>query len=291
MNNSWVIFLLTIFVISSCQSPKKKGFEESESGLLYQFHYQSEDTASPKDGEFIDIDLVLKTEDSVLFDSRKIPGDQRSPIPMSSSMFDGDVFEGIGMMHVGDSATFAVVADSVWKLMYRRDTPPPGMDSAEYVYYEIKLNEIISREEMNLRIEERNTRLKSDDMAQLTSFLEDNYPDATPTESGLYYIRTKKGSGKKPVEGQTVSVHYTGKLLDGTQFDSSIGRGKPIEFPIGQGRVIKGWDQGIAMMRKGEKGVLIIPSELGYGSRGSGSIPPFSSLVFDVELVDIKDAE
>jgi FKBP-type peptidyl-prolyl cis-trans isomerase len=87
-----------------------------------------------------------------------------------------------------------------------------------------------------------------------------------------------------------VKVNYTGKLLDGTQFDSSEGR-DPIEFALGTGRVIKGWDEGIAMMRKGEKAVLIIPSTLGYGERGSQRIPPFSTLVFDVELVDFKDAE
>jgi peptidylprolyl isomerase len=109
------------------------------------------------------------------------------------------------------------------------------------------------------------------------------------TPSGLKYIRMQEGKGDTPKAGANVSVHYTGYLMNGTKFDSSVDRGQPIQFPLGQGAVIKGWDEGIAMMKVGEKGKLIIPAELGYGAAGSGSlIPPNSVLVFDVELVDAK---
>ena len=83
-----------------------------------------------------------------------------------------------------------------------------------------------------------------------------------------------------------VKVHYTGKLLDGTKFDSSVERGTPIDFPVGQGRVIKGWDEALLSMKKGEKRVLIIPASLGYGPSGRGPIPPNATMVFDVELID-----
>ncbi len=286
-----IVFPLVGLMVSSCQMGSTGNkFKETETGLLYKFHYQSDDTVSPKEGEFIEIDLLLKTEDTVLFDSREIPAHERAPIPMGRSMFKGDIFEGIAMMHVGDSATFAVVADSVWKLMYRRDTPPPGMATAEYVYYEIKLNKILTRDEMNAMMEAKQEKLREEDLLERTEYLAANYPDAKQLPSGLYYIQTTKGKGKSPVNGQLVKVHYTGKLIDGTVFDSSAGR-DPIEFPLGQNRVIKGWDEGIVLMKKGEKGVLIIPSDLAYGPRGSGKIPPFATLVFDVELVDFKNAE
>ena len=90
-----------------------------------------------------------------------------------------------------------------------------------------------------------------------------------------------------PELGQVVSVHYTGQLDDGTVFDSSVERGTPISFPLGQGRVIRGWDEGIALLNQGSKARLIIPSDLGYGASGSGIIPPDATLVFDVELVEI----
>jgi FKBP-type peptidyl-prolyl cis-trans isomerase len=122
----------------------------------------------------------------------------------------------------------------------------------------------------------------------LANYLVDNNITATPTESGLYIIDVKKGKGAKASKGSLVKVHYTGRLLDGTVFDSSVERGVPIEFPLGEGRVIRGWDEGIAKLKKGGKAQLIIPSSLGYGGQGGGPIPPFSTLVFDVELVDFK---
>jgi FKBP-type peptidyl-prolyl cis-trans isomerase len=104
----------------------------------------------------------------------------------------------------------------------------------------------------------------------------------------LYYIETKKGSGPNPKESDIVTVHYTGTLLDGTKFDSSVDRGQPAEFPLNG--VIKGWTEGLQLMKKGGKARLIIPSNLAYGGNPGGPIPPFSTLVFDVELLDIKPA-
>ena len=89
--------------------------------------------------------------------------------------------------------------------------------------------------------------------------------------------------------GQIVSVHYTGTLTDGTKFDSSRDRGQPIEFPLGVGRVIKGWDEGIGKMRVGDQAVFVIPSAIAYGPRGRGPIPPDATLIFIVELVGVKD--
>jgi len=109
------------------------------------------------------------------------------------------------------------------------------------------------------------------------------------TASGLEYIEVEAGTGTQAEAGKTVSVHYTGKFQDGKVFDSSVSRGEPIKFPLGQGRVIKGWNEGIALMKVGTKAQLIIPPDLAYGERGAGGvIPPNATLVFDVELVDVK---
>jgi peptidylprolyl isomerase len=105
------------------------------------------------------------------------------------------------------------------------------------------------------------------------------------TASGLQYIEEKVGDGAAIRPGQNVSVHYTGWLTNGTKFDSSRDRGQPFEFPVGAGRVIKGWDEGVATMNLGGKRRLIVPADLGYGSRGIGPIPPNSTLIFDVEAI------
>ncbi|MEM8505097.1 MAG: FKBP-type peptidyl-prolyl cis-trans isomerase [Cyanobacteria bacterium P01_D01_bin.1] len=108
------------------------------------------------------------------------------------------------------------------------------------------------------------------------------------TESGLQYVVIAEGDGAEPQPGNRVYVHYVGTLEDGTKFDSSRDRGKPFNFTIGQGQVIKGWDEGVGMMRVGDRRKLIIPPELGYGARGAGGvIPPNATLIFDVELLRI----
>lgn len=108
------------------------------------------------------------------------------------------------------------------------------------------------------------------------------------TESGLYYKITKKTEGKAAKAGDNVSVHYAGKLTNGTEFDSSFKRGEPLEFPVGTGRVIKGWDEGILLLKEGETATLLIPPAMGYGERGAGGvIPPNAWLIFDVELVKV----
>jgi peptidylprolyl isomerase len=113
--------------------------------------------------------------------------------------------------------------------------------------------------------------------------------DTVTTSSGLKYIVIKEGKGKKAEVGKAVEVHYTGTLIDGKKFDSSRDRGVPIEFVLGEGQVIKGWDEGIALMRVGGKMKLIIPPELGYGSREIADlIPANSTLIFDVELIAVR---
>ncbi len=112
---------------------------------------------------------------------------------------------------------------------------------------------------------------------------------AVTTPSGLKYVELEEGTGATPQSGKTVVVHYTGTLEDGTKFDSSRDRGQPFSFKIGVGQVIKGWDEGLSTMKVGGRRQLIIPPELGYGSRGAGGvIPPNATLLFDVELIDIK---
>ena len=129
-------------------------------------------------------------------------------------------------------------------------------------------------------IQENNTLIASNTMSEA---------NVVTTPSGLKYEEIQEGTGETPKSGQTVVVHYTGTLEDGTKFDSSRDRSQPFQFKIGVGQVIKGWDEGLSTMKVGGRRKLIIPSELGYGARGAGGvIPPHSTLIFDVELLGVK---
>jgi peptidyl-prolyl cis-trans isomerase A (cyclophilin A) len=125
-------------------------------------------------------------------------------------------------------------------------------------------------------------------MEETIAKINKQWPNAVTTPSGLKYVVVAEGTGDMPAPGDMVKVHYTGKLLNGTKFDSSVDRGTPIDFPVGQQRVIKGWDEALLTMKTGEKRVLIIPSDLGYGPSGRGPIPPNATMIFDVELIDFK---
>ncbi len=142
------------------------------------------------------------------------------------------------------------------------------------------------------KLEERRKQQEQSQLmaiADFKTYVEKNYPTAIGTASGLHYMITEEGSGPTPNKMQQVSVHYTGKLTNGNVFDSSYKRNQPFGFQLGAGRVIKGWDEGIALLTKGAKAQLIIPYFLGYGEQGyPPAIPARATLIFEVELVDFR---
>ncbi|MGL1891019.1 MAG: peptidylprolyl isomerase [Spirochaetaceae bacterium] len=149
----------------------------------------------------------------------------------------------------------------------------PTQDTFEQLKVDIELEEVLASEKENIEII---GKIKSD------------YPDIKLSEEGIYYTILKDGNGEKPTANQMVSVHYTGEFLNGEVFDSSVTRGEPIEFAVGTGRVIPGWDISLLNMTLGEKRVVYIPYQLAYGVNGRGPIPPKSWLKFEMELLNIK---
>lgn len=135
-----------------------------------------------------------------------------------------------------------------------------------------------------VRAQQEAQELTPEEIAIITQ----KYADATVTPSGLRYVVRREGTGSPPSFGAAVTAHYHGTLITGMKFDSSYDRGQPFTFRVGTGEVIKGWDEAFAQMKKGEKRTLIIPWWLGYGVQGKGPIPPRATLVFEVEVVDIR---
>lgn len=139
------------------------------------------------------------------------------------------------------------------------------------------------------KIQENNKAYVAKKDAEIAKKIEELKEGMQTTASGLMYKIVKQGSGKQPKAGDTVQVHYAGMLTNGQEFDNSFKRGQPIEVPIGVGNLIKGWDEGILLLKEGDRAIFLIPSELGYGARGAGGvIPPNATLVFEVELVKVN---
>ncbi len=268
------------------------GFDQSETGLYYKFYIDNEgDNANV--GDFVTLGMVYRTADTTLFDSRMSPTPMKLPVAESDHV--GDIYEALTMMSAGDSATFIIRADSFFLKTARSPQIPAFLDSNSMLYFDIKVDNIQSKadyelEQQQAQVEQQaqSAGLKTESEAALEAYIKDNNILVKPTASGLYYIDIVKGKGAKATPGKTVTVHYKGTFLDGNEFDSSYGRGEPIEFPLGKGSVIPGWDEGIGMMNIGGKAKLIIPYYLAYGETGRGPIPAFANLVFEVELIDVK---
>ena len=262
-----------------------KGYKATDNGLYYRFHVQN-DGNLPQIGDLVDLTLSCYVNDTTTV----IPV-SNNIIQLAEPAFTSDFNEGIAMMHKGDSASFIVNIDSTFIYLFRVPELPADFKSDDVMRFEVRINDFYPESEYVKKMVEaiKNNYPEQTERAyaEMQQYFALNSINAKPTETGLYYVMIEEGNGEMPEKGDNVKVHYTGKLLDGTVFDSSIERGEPIEVPIGMGYVIPGWDEGIMMMSKGEKGVLYIPYYLGYGDRGAGQeIPPFANLIFEVELID-----
>lgn len=276
-----IIYLLLIVGTIACNNT---GFKEHESGLQYKFIEHNDEAQKPDLGDGLVISLKYTSEDdSVLFD-----GPFRIKLDTVSHK-GGSIEDAFSLMHRGDSAEFLILAKDFINHTIGADKFPEFVDRNSKLKFYIRLKEILSPEEM----EQMQARLNADQKAAETMLLDDyiqrNEIVTKQTESGLYFIEKESGKGAKPNTNDSVIVHYTGMFLDGTIFDSSIKRNETFGFILGIGQVIPGWDEGISMMKTGEKARFIIPSNLAYGKKGfTDLIPPFTTLIFDVELIYIK---
>ena len=264
------------------------GYRIAPSSLEYQFIKRNSANKKAAIGSNIKIHIITSVADSAIFDSKKINNNEAVPSPITVSKHNGDLMEGFAMMREGDIANFRAVIDSV---MREKKQWPPFAKQGDTMSFRVEMVEVKTKEEIE---KEASMATVSEDKA-ITKYIIANKlsSNVIKAPSGLYYIITKPGTGQNIEVGETVSMNYTGYLLNGTVFDSNIDpkfkHVEPFDFALGKGRVIKGWDEGIALLNKGAKAKLIIPSRLAYGSRAMGDkIPANSVLVFDVEVLGTK---
>ncbi|MBA9076614.1 FKBP-type peptidyl-prolyl cis-trans isomerase [Rufibacter quisquiliarum] len=303
--------LATALFASSCKNLGEDKFAKTPSGLEYKLYSQNKDgkyeakeftkVDSTKLGKVMSFEMEYRnSKDSVLFNSK----DNAMPIQIKlvESPNKGSIEEAFLMLDKGDSAVFKINADSLFAKTFKSPLPP-FIEKGSFLTFFVKSINLQTEQEamadypkmmerQQKELEARAAKQGPLDDKKIQEYIKENKLDAKKTASGVYYVITQPGTGANAADGKMVSVQYKGTLLNGKEFDSSAksNGGNPIEFPLGQGQVIKGWEDGIKQFNKGSKGVLLIPSPQGYGSMARGAdLPANSILRFDIELVDIKD--
>lgn len=285
------LLAMAVLLVGGFASCKHKGFKKADAGYYYKFHVENEDSAQVQMGDLLLITHTIRTEDSTLIENYPLQ------LLVREHLFEGDLYDALLDMHKGDSATLILNLDSFALYYFQmEETIEPELKERD-LYIDIKIQELMPAAEFEEMQQQQQAqyeamveqfRLSEDSL--LTDYLNTNKIKAKPTESGLIYVKKSNGKGLQAETGKAVSFHYTGKLLDGTVFDSSEGR-DPLTITLGAHNVIPGMEEGLAMMKEGEKATLIMPSKVAYGENGAGGvIPPYTTIVFDVELVKVMDA-
>ncbi len=303
MKKSLIVLGIAVTALSACNK-----FEKGEGDMLYKIH-TDKGGENIKDGDFVVFKAIEKTEgDSVLYSSYDY--DRPSLLIKEKSVFQGDLFSGLSLLSEGDSATFKINIDSMVLKMGR---PQPADTTSKYLVYNIKIDKVIPKGDLTdslfrVKIDEfleaEMEQAKNSEAAKVKAYVSANNLKPTVTPSGLNYVITREGSGAKANVGDTVLVHYTGKFLSGKIFDSSLadvakksgtfnpGRMyEPLKLPVGVEGAIPGFEEGLMLLPKGAKATLILPSSLAYGEQGNQGIPPFTPLIFDVEMINIIPAK
>lgn len=283
--------------------PALDGFQTHESGLRYKFNVKNANGVPIEEDDIIIGNYAVIIGDSVMYD-----GLDAAPFPCFQASkrleaFKGDLITGLLLMKVGEECVFAFSRDSMQKVQ-----PQPSFFKPEdYCFFTVKIVKKQTQQEAMMEALQKQAKQQfmADSLAKIEKqsiqeWLKDKQLKAEEI-NGVYYIKTKEGFGEIPKSGQTVSVNYVGRLLNGKLFDTNVEKvaqaenaiqqGReytPISFTVGKHQMIPGFETATANMKLGEKGTVVIPFNSGYGERSMGHIPAYSTLVFDIELVEIK---
>lgn len=284
-----LMFAVSVLVLFSCsnKSSKFSGFSVTDSGIHYKLISLGDGAVKPQVSNFITVNVAYRTlSDSIFFQGLR-------KFQLTSQEYFGSIDECFMMLALGDSATFNFPADTFFNKTLESSLPK-FFKKGDFMRVDIKMIDIQTEKQYQLEKEAFLTWINDFgdyEKVILKQYMEGEKLSITPTSTGLYYIPVIKTEGKNVVVGDTVTVNFEGRFFNNKIFDSTKKRNEPFQFVYGQKwQVIEGLEEAIGIMKEGEKSLFIIPSKLAFGEQGSstGIIPPFTSVVFEVELIEVK---
>ena len=266
------------------------GYTLLPDGMEYKIITHGDGKRKPTLTDHIEVHISYAVADSMVFDSRKVNSNKCVPIPMGSTpRGQGDPMVVFEQMVAGDSAVARFPVDTLRKVGQVAPWAKPG----DWVVYKIKMVSVKTEAEFKKEEAEKAAVQNAIDDKAMQAYFKEKGIKPAKTASGLYYTIASEGSGEKVKAGQLIGVNYTGKFLDGKVFDSNTDSAfhhvQVFSLQVGVGKVIKGWDEGLQLLKPGSKATFYIPSGLAYGSQDRQGLPANSILVFDVELVEVPD--
>ncbi len=283
--------MVTFFatVIFSCSNGELSQYKTADNGTLYKLYYTGDDTTKAVESEIVTVNLSYRLGDSVLFNSNTEEGPMRFPI--TEPIFKGDLYAGLTLMGTGDSISIAVVADSFYLKTAALKKLPEFVTPGSHLIYDIKLLKHISGEEWQLELEQLNKEKQRKEKAILQNYLVNNKIFTDPTKSGLYFMPIKKGRGAKPDTGDMCQLYISVKELNSDDILYSNFGERPLDVEYGKEFDTKGFREGLGMLQPGGAATLIVPSWIGVGQSGREVVAPFTTLVYEVELIAIRSLE
>jgi FKBP-type peptidyl-prolyl cis-trans isomerase FkpA len=282
-----VQYLLLIFLVGCQGRSPYPGYSTGADGIFYKLIKIGETSRKAQYGDYITVDISYRTmSDSIFFSGRR-------KLQLSKPGFTGSIDECFTMLAKGDSASFIISADQFF-FKTLENSLPSFIQPKSMMKVSIGIVEIQTRSEYE---KEKEAFLRwIDDFGEyekilLQQFLRQEQLPVKPTGSGMYYLKVREGKGKKIAIGDTITINYEGRFLNGKFFDSTVRSKQPFQFVYGtEWQVVKGMEEAIGMMQEGEKALIILPSDLAFGREGSstGIIPPFTSLIFEVEIIKVN---
>ncbi|OFX82280.1 MAG: hypothetical protein A2W99_09490 [Bacteroidetes bacterium GWF2_33_16] len=288
MNRNFIILLIAIVFLSSCDYfSKYPGYKKSKSGFYYKLEKFGESSQKAKPGDYITADILYLTmNDSVFFEGRR-------KLQITDPSFPGSIDECFLMLAQDEKATFIISTNDFFGKTLETTVPQFLLSSSEM---KVTIDIIEVQTENDFYREKEAFLHWIEDFGDyekviLRQFIEQEKLEMEPTSSGLFHVTIKQGDGESVQVGDTVTVHYEGKFLNGKFFDSTKRRNSPFQFVYGKKwQVITGLEEAIGRMKEGERSIFILPSQIGFGESGSstGIIPPYTSTIFEVELIELR---